>query len=133
MSNLLKSLYDILTLSTREPIQEEKNEKYMIIKAVNDCDEERFIQVRKPIENEHLENLRILYKKSKRLISSLSRSSADDETFHMVLDFHERVKRAKYKDEEEVDDLFDEYEELKKYIRRMSISNLNLSSLEISK
>lgn len=132
MSNLLKSLYDILTLSTREPI-EEKNEKYMIIKAVNDCDEERFIQVRKPIENEHLENLRILYKKSKRLISSLSRSSADDETFRMVLDFHDRVKRAKYKDEEEVDDLFDEYEELKKYIRRMSISNLNLSSLEISK
>lgn len=132
MSNLLKSLYDILTLSTREPV-EEKNEKYMIIKAVNDCDEERFIQVRKPIENEHLENLRILYKKSKRLISSLSRSSADDETFRMVLDFHERVKRAKYKDEEEVDDLFDEYEELKKYIRRMSISNLNLSSLEISK
>ena len=105
----------------------------MIIKAVNDCDEERFIQVRKPIENEHLENLRILYKKSKRLISSLSRSSADDETFRMVLDFHDRVKRAKYKDEEEVDDLFDEYEELKKYIRRMSISNLNLSSLEISK
>lgn len=132
MSNLLKSLYDILTLSTREPV-EEKNEKYMIIKAVNDCDEERFIQVRKPIENEQLENLRILYKKSKRLISSLSRSSADDETFHMVLDFHEKVKRAKYKDEEEVDDLFDEYEELKKYIRRMSISNLNLSSLEISK
>lgn len=130
MANILKSLYDIITVSTKEPVKEEK---YMIIKAVNDCDEERFIQVRKPIENEHLENLRILYKKSKRLISSLSRSSADDETFGMVLDFHERVKRAKYKEEEDVDDLFDEYEELKKYIRRMSISNLNLSSLEISK
>jgi len=128
MTNLLKSLYDILKISTKMKKQEEF-EKYIIIEAVNECGEQRYIQVKKPIDSERLENVRILYRKSKKLISFLSRSSADDETFRMVLDLHEKIKNARYTNED-VDDLFDEFEEMKKDIKNMSISNMNLSSLE---
>lgn len=128
MTNLLKSLYDILKISTKIKKREEL-EKHIIIEAVNECGEQRYIQVKKPIDSERLENARILYRKSKKLISFLSRSSADDETFRMVLDLHEKIKNARYTNED-VDDLFDEFEEMKKNIKRMSISNMNLSSLE---
>ena len=128
MTNLLKSLYDILKISTKIKKREEL-EKYIIIEAVNECGEQRYIQVKKPIDSERLENVRILYRKSKKLISFLSRSSADDETFRMVLDLHEKIKNARYTNED-VDDLFDEFEEMKKDIKNMSISNMNLSSLE---
>ena len=111
--------------------QEEEVEKHIIIEAVNECGEKRYIQVKKPIDSERLGNVRILYKKSKKLIS-LSRSSADDETFRMVLDLHERIKNARYTNED-IDDLLDEFEEMKKNIKRMSISNMNLSSLELLK
>ena len=131
MTNLLKSLYDILKISTKIKKREEL-EKYIIIEAVNECGEQRYIQVKKPIDSERLENARILYRKSKKLISFLSRSSADDETFRMVLDLHEKIKNARYTNED-VDDLFDEFEEMKKNIKRMSISNMNLSSLEFVK
>ena len=128
MTNLLKSLYDILKISTKIKKREEL-EKHIIIEAVNECGEKRYIQVKKPIDSERLENVRILYRKSKKLISLLSRSSADDETFRMVLDLHEKIKNARYTNED-VDDLFDEFEEMKKDIKNMSISNMNLSSLE---
>jgi hypothetical protein len=128
MTNLLKSLYDILKISTKIKKREEL-EKHIIIEAVNECGEKRYIQVKKPIDSERLENVRILYRKSKKLISFLSRSSADDETFRMVLDLHEKIKNARYTNED-VDDLFDEFEEMKKDIKNMSISNMNLSSLE---
>lgn len=131
MTNLLKSLYDILKISTKIKKREEL-EKHIIIEAVNECGEKRYIQVKKPIDSEQLENIRILYRKSKKLISFLSRSSADDETFRMVLDLHEKIKNARYTNED-VDDLFDEFEEMKKNIKRMSISNMNLSSLEFVK
>tara|TARA_R110002153_G_scaffold106868_1_gene246433 strand:+ start:1044 stop:1505 length:462 start_codon:yes stop_codon:yes gene_type:complete len=131
MTNLLKSLYDILKISTKIKKREEL-EKHIIIEAVNECGEKRYIQVKKPIDSERLENARILYRKSKKLISFLSRSSADDETFRMVLDLHEKIKNARYTNED-VDDLFDEFEEMKKNIKRMSISNMNLSSLEFVK
>lgn len=132
MTNLLKSLYDILKISTKMKKQEEEVEKHIIIEAVNECGEKRYIQVKKPIDSERLGNVRILYKKSKKLISFLSRSSADDETFRMVLDLHERIKNARYTNED-IDDLLDEFEEMKKNIKRMSISNMNLSSLELLK
>jgi len=128
MTNLLKSLYDILKISTKIKKREEL-EKHIIIEALNECGEQRYIQVKKTIDSERLENVRILYRKSKKLISFLSRSSADDETFRMVLDLHEKIKNARYTNED-VDDLFDEFEEMKKNIKRMSISNMNLSSLE---
>lgn len=128
MTNLLKSLYDILKISTKIKKREEL-EKHIIIEAVNECGEKRYIQVKKPIDSERLENVRILYRKSKKLISFLSRSSADDETFRMVLDLHEKIKNARYTNED-VDDLFDEFEEMKKDVKNMSISNMNLSSLE---
>ena len=128
MTNLLKSLYDILKISTKIKKREEL-EKHIIIEAVNECGEQRYIQVKKPIDSERLENARILYRKSKKLISFLSRSSADDETFRMVLDLHEKIKNARYTNED-IDDLFDEFEEMKKNIKNMSISNMNLSSLE---
>jgi len=131
MTNLLKSLYDILKISTKMKKQEEF-EKYIIIEAVNECGEQRYIQVKKPIDSEQLENIRILYRKSKKLISFLSRSSADDETFRMVLDLHEKIKNARYTNRD-IDDLFDEFEEMKKDIKKMSISNMNLSSLEFIK
>ena len=132
MTNLLKSLYDILKISTKIKKREEL-EKHIIIEAVNECGEKRYIQVKKPIDSERLENARILYRKSKKLISFLSRSSADDdETFRMVLDLHEKIRNARYTNED-VDDLFDEFEEMKKNIKRMSISNMNLSSLEFVK
>ena len=131
MTNLLKSLYDILKISTKIKKREEL-EKHIIIEAVNECGEKRYIQVKKPIDSERLENARILYRKSKKFISFLSRSSADDETFRMVLDLHEKIRNARYTNED-VDDLFDEFEEMKKNIKRMSISNMNLSSLEFVK
>ena len=131
MTNLLKSLYDILKISTKIKKREEL-EKHIIIEAVNECGEKRYIQVKKPIDSERLENARILYRKSKKLISFLSRSSADDETFRMVLDLHEKIRNARYTNED-VDDLFDEFEEMKKNIKMMSISNMNLSSLEFVK
>jgi len=131
MTNLLKSLYDILKISTKMK-KEEEVEKHIIIEAVNDCGEQRYIQVKKPIDSEQLENIRILYRKSKKLISFLSRSSADDETFRMVLDLHEKIKNARYTNRD-IDDLFDEFEEMKKDIKKMSISNMNLSSLEFVK
>ena len=81
MTNLLKSLYDILNISTKMKKREEEVEKHIIIEAVNECGEKRYIQVKKTIDSERLENVRILYRKSKKLISLLSRSSADDETF----------------------------------------------------
>ena len=131
MTNLLKSLYDILKISTKNKKREEL-EKHIIIEAVNECGEKRYIQVKKPIDSEQLENVRILYRKSKKLISFLSRSSADDETFRMVLDLHEKIKNARYTNRD-IDDLFDEFEEMKKDIKKMSISNMNLSSLEFIK
>lgn len=106
--------------------REEEVEKHIIIEAVNECGEKRYIQVKKTIDSERLENVRILYRKSKKLISLLSRSSADDETFRMILDLHEKIKNARYTNED-IDDLFDEFEEMKKNIKRMSISNMNLS------
>jgi len=112
--------------------KEEEVEKHIIIEAVNECGEQRYIQVKKPIDSEQLENIRILYRKSKKLISFLSRSSADDETFRMVLDLHEKIKNARYTNRD-IDDLFDEFEEMKKDIKKMSISNMNLSSLEFIK
>tara|TARA_B100000768_G_scaffold32654_1_gene31239 strand:- start:3305 stop:3703 length:399 start_codon:yes stop_codon:yes gene_type:complete len=132
MTNLLKSLYDILNISTKMKKREEEVEKHIIIEAVNECGEKRYIQVKKTIDSERLENVRILYRKSKKLISLLSRSSADDETFRMILDLHEKIKNARYTNED-IDDLFDEFEEMKKNIKRMSISNMNLSSLELLK
>ena len=131
MTNLLKSLNDILKISTKMK-KEEEVEKHIIIEAVNECGEQRYIQVKKPIDSEQLENIRILYRKSKKLISFLSRSSADDETFRMVLDLHEKIKNARYTNRD-IDDLFDEFEEMKKDIKKMSISNMNLSSLEFVK
>ncbi len=47
MTNLLKSLYDILNISTKMKKREEEVEKHIIIEAVNECGEKRYIQVKK--------------------------------------------------------------------------------------
>lgn len=95
---------------------------YTIIKAENDCGEERFIAIEKETE----QDLDILVTKCKRLISFVeSRGLAEKYTNTLVAFGNEIEHRVQLR--ESLEPLFERYEEIKKMIKGNSMSRTHLS------
>jgi len=101
-----------------------------IIKAVNQCNEIRYIQLSGNAYSERRELLDILLMKCKKLLSFVLKREHNNEIFDDMMDLYNKVRLAKYKN----DDITHLYEEFCLYeikYKNKSQSSMNLSNLEI--
>lgn len=103
--------------------------KYVIIEAINDCGEKRYLEVPKPASMERRENLEVLLTKCKRLLSFVTKKKCDDEISYKVIDLSDRVRRAMYMNDD-ITPLFDDFDIFENIVKRNSKSSMNLSSVE---
>jgi hypothetical protein len=131
MQNFLYSLADFFA---PRPVQRrvshsERVTKYIVIEAMNDCGEKRYLEVPKPLLLERRENLEVLLTKCKRLLSFVTKKKCDDELSYKVIDLSERVRSAMYRNDD-ITPLFDDFDIFEKMIKKSSKSCVNLSSVE---
>ena len=107
----------------------ERVSKFMVIEAVNDCGEKRYLEVPKPASMERRENLEILLTKCKRLMSFVMRKKCGDEICHKIIDLSERVRQAMYMNDD-ITPLFDDFDVFENQLKKSSKSCVNLSSVE---
>lgn len=99
---------------------------YDVIKAKNECGEERIIAFEKEPDHE----LNILVTKCKRLLSFVSKKSYVNDEYMDVLDIHDKIRNAMYKDDD-ITPLIEEFEHVQKFIKRSSRSFKDLSSAHL--
>lgn len=103
--------------------------KYVIIEAINDCGEKRYLEVPKPASIERRENLEVLLTKCKRLLSFVTKKKCDDGISDKVIDLSDRVRRAMYMNDD-ITPLFDDFDIFENMVKKNSKSSMNLSSAE---
>ena len=100
-----------------------------IIETVNDCGEKRYIQ----IENERNQkreretDLNILLTKCKRLLSFVETTN-NESIFKKLVAFTEKVRQALYLGDD-IQNLFDEFEQIEDITKKSSKSFKNLSDI----
>ena len=95
---------------------------YTIIKAKNDCDEERFLAE----EKENDQDLDILVTKCKRLLSFVESRGLQKKYTQTLVEFGNEIEHC-VQIQKSVEPLFDRYEEIKKMIKGNSMSSTHLS------
>ena len=103
--------------------------KPVLIEAVNDCGEKRYIEmeVERNYQQERQRDLEILLTKCKRLLSFVERTD-DLQVFDKMAHFVVKVRQAKYRGDD-IQGLFREFEEIEKNTKRSSKSFRNLSKM----
>jgi hypothetical protein len=101
----------------------------ILIEAVNECDEKRYIEmeVERNYQQERRRDLEILLTKCKRLLSFVERTD-DLQVFDKMAHFVVKVRQATYRGDD-IQELFREFEEIEKNIKRSSQSFRNLSNV----
>jgi hypothetical protein len=128
MQHFLHSLADFFA---PRPVQShiERLSKYMVIEALNDCGEKRYIEMHKPTSVERRENLEVLLTKCKRLLSFVTKKKYDEDISYKVINLSDRVRQAMYMNDD-IAPLFDDFEIFENLVKRNSKSSMNLSSVE---
>lgn len=98
-----------------------------IIKAVNQCGEDRYIIFPTNQRKERREQLEVLLSKCKRLLSFVATRRILKQYYEQLMDLSEKIHEALVT-ENDVSPLFDQYERLDQCIKRSSKSFKNLSS-----
>lgn len=100
--------------------------KPMLIEAVNDCGEKRYIEVERVVDRH--ENLRVLFTKCNRLMSFVRKKNWDETMYSRIVDLSDRVRLSMYKNDD-ILPLFEEFESVENFFKESSKSQMNLSSL----
>ena len=129
MHGFIQSVIDYFTKESIQPntsyAEHLLNNK--IIKAVNQCGEDRYIIYPINPRNERREQLEVLLNKCKKLLSFVSTRRVLKQYYEQLMDLSEKVHEALTM-ENDVSQLFDQYERLDQCIKRSSKSFKNLSS-----
>ena len=125
-------IQSIIHYFTKEPIQPNTTyAEYLmnnkIIKAVNQCGEDRYIIFPTNQRKERREQLEVLLSKCKRLLSFVATRRILKQYYEQLMDLSEKIHEALVT-ENDVSPLFDQYERLDQCIKRSSKSFKNLSS-----
>jgi hypothetical protein len=119
MQNIIQSMTDFFT---PKPVS--------IIEAVNECGEKRYIEMLTPVIGPRRENLNILFRKCKRLLSFVSTQNYDDIVRTKITNLSADIRVAMYRNDD-ITYLFEEYESVERlFFKKSSKSSMNLSSLE---
>lgn len=101
--------------------------KPVLIEAVNDCGEKRYIEMERIVDRR--ENLQVLFTKCKRLMSFVRKKKWDETMYTRVVDLTDKVRLSMYKNDD-ILPLFKEYESVENFFKGSSKSRMNLSSLD---
>ena len=98
-----------------------------VIEAVNEVGEKRYIEIPKNDYNLRREKLENLLKKSQSLFTFILKSKKkDDDMSCELVNLIERVRMSLYRNDD-ITPLLLQYEEIKRYYKRGSMSTMNLS------
>ena len=128
-------LRKVVSVFTQEPVRPEMSlsDRLLsrdLIETTNDCGEKRYIEVAKSERGERRVTLEILLTKCKRLLSFVSKKSYVNDEYMDVLDIHDKIRNAMYKDDD-ITPLIEEFEHVQKFIKRSSRSFKDLSSAHL--
>ena len=101
-----------------------------MIESTNDCGEKRYIDF--PVNDEVVrrEQLEILYKKCKELLSFLSRKHRDCELMNGLYELMSVVNSSLHNNDD-IESLYEEFNMIKSNVKSGSISSLNLSCMNM--
>ncbi len=129
MSSILQSVYSFFTerfVQTSETLYE-RTMHTEVIEAVNEVGEKRYIEIPKNDYNLRREKLENLLKKSQSLFTFILKSKKkDDDMSCELVNLIERVRMSLYRNDD-ITPLLLQYEEIKRYYKRGSMSTMNLS------
>ena len=131
MSSILQSLYSFFTerfVQTSETLYE-RTMHTELIETINEVGEKRYIEIPKNNYDMRREKLENLLKKSQSLLTFGLKSKKNDDNEDMsyeLVNLIERVRMSLYRNDD-ITPLFAQYEEIKRYYKRGSISSFNLS------
>lgn len=107
--------------TTRQPV---------MIQAVNQCGETRYIQLSGNTYSERRELLDVLLTKCKKLMSFVTKKESDSDTFYDIMELTNKVRLALYRSDD-ITYLYDEFNMYASKYKKNSRSSMNLSDLEI--
>jgi len=120
MQNIIQSITDFFT---PKPVS--------IIEAVNECGEKRYIETAAPIIGARRENLNILFRKCKKLLSFITTHNYDDIVQTKIIKLTGDIRVAMYRNDD-ITYLYEEYESVERFFfKNSSKSFQNLSKLEM--
>jgi hypothetical protein len=129
MFSLLQSIYDLVASrcsQTKETFYDEMIQGDLI-ETINEVGEKRYIEIPKSEYTSRRDNLEILLKKSQSMLDfCLKRRKSDDDMSWKLVNLIERVRVSQYRNDD-IKPLFDEFEKIKRYCKRGSMSNVNLA------
>jgi hypothetical protein len=133
MSSILQSFYSFFTerfVQTSKTLYE-RTMHTELIETVNEVGEKRYIEFPTNNYNSRREKLQILLKKSQSLLTfglkSKKKDDDDDEDMsYELVNLIERVRMSLYRNDD-ITPLFAQYEEIKRYYKKGSMSTVNLS------
>jgi len=133
MSSILQSFYSFFTerfVQTSKTLYE-RTMHTELIETINEVGEKRYIEFPINNYNSRREKLQILLKKSQSLLTFglKSKKIDDDDDEYMsyeLVNLIERVRMSLYRNDD-ITPLFAQYEEIKRYYKKGSMSTVNLS------
>jgi hypothetical protein len=122
MSEIFKNMFDFFTQKFV------RKREYQVIESTNECNEN--IGIEFPIDDKIVRNqqLNVLYKKCKRLISFLSISGRDRRILDELVDLTDEVRTSMYRDYD-TKFLFDNFRLIQSKAKLSSTSTFNLSQM----
>jgi|TARA_R110000803_G_scaffold35859_2_gene77305 hypothetical protein len=103
-----------------------------LIETINEVGEKRYIEIPTNNYNSRREKLQILLKKSQSLFNFCLKSKKndddddDEDMSYELVNLIERVRMSLYRNDD-ITPLFAQYEEIKRYYKKGSMSTVNLS------
>lgn len=100
-----------------------------LIETINEVGEKRYIEIPKNNYDMRREKIENLLKKSQKLLSFCLKSKKNDDNEDMsyeLVNLIERVRMSLYRNDD-ITPLFAQYEEIKRYYKKGSMSTVNLS------
>ena len=134
MSSILQSFYSFFTerfVQTSKTLYE-RTMHTELIETINEVGEKRYIEIPTNNYNSRREKLQILLKKSQSLFNFCLKSKKndddddDEDMSYELVNLIERVRMSLYRNDD-ITPLFAQYEEIKRYYKKGSMSTVNLS------
>ena len=116
MQNILQA---VTSFFAPKPVQ--------MIKAVNDCGEERYIEISRPTRDRR-EYVEILLTKCKRLMSFVTKNY-NSRDLRSIIELYENVRQKLYTNED-IHYLYEEFDLIESKFKKSSKSIINLSDLK---
>jgi len=117
MQNILQAVTSFFTPKT-----------VRLIKAVNDCGEERYIEISRPTYDRR-EYIEILLTKCKRLMTFVTKTNHESRVLLNVIELYENVRQKLYTNDD-ISYLYEEFELIESKLKKSSKSFINLSDLK---